>query len=104
MPELKCTVDSCLYNKRECCCKGDIKVDGEHAKRTEDTCCSSFKEQKGETYTSSTEQPSKTIKVACDATSCVYNTDCECTASSIGICGGNVCKCTDTECASFRCQ
>lgn len=102
MTELRCTVDSCLYNKRECCCRGDIKVDGDGASRTEDTCCSSFEERKGESYTSATEHPSKTIDVACDVTNCVYNEDCKCSANSIGISGGNACKCTETECASFR--
>lgn len=103
MPELKCTVDSCLYNKRECCCKGDIKVDGSDAQKTEDTCCSSFKERKGESYTSATEHPSKTIDVDCDATTCVYNKDCKCDAKSIGICGCSACHESETECASFRC-
>lgn len=104
MPLLDCSVENCVYNKRECCCRGEIEVDGRDARVTEDTCCKSFEEQRGESYTSATEHPCQTIDVACEAVDCIYNKDCKCDARHIGIAGSNACTCGETECASFVCK
>ena len=104
MPELSCSVKNCLYNKSECCCRGEIKVEGEHAKISEDTCCGSFEEQHGESYKSAVEQPCKCTDVACDVCDCVFNKRFKCNADSIGIAGHDACCCSQTECASFTCK
>ena len=39
MAQLDCSVDNCIYNKEECCCKGDIMVGGKHADKKDDTSC-----------------------------------------------------------------
>ena len=52
MAELKCGVENCCYNEECCCCKGDIMVGGQHADTSRDTCCESFSQRKGDSYTS----------------------------------------------------
>lgn len=104
MPELKCTVNNCYYNKRENCCKGTIEVGGKEAKSTDDTCCDSFVVRERDSYTNAEEQPCKMIQVECQATKCTYNDDCACQAEDIGISGRNANDCGATECASFRCE
>ena len=41
MTILDCSVTGCMYNEANCCHKGNIKVEGEDAKESEDTCCGS---------------------------------------------------------------
>ena len=50
MPELKCTVQTCLHNKNFYCDLDGIVVGGNQAKRAEETCCDSFEERKGYSY------------------------------------------------------
>ena len=42
MPELKCTVQTCLHNQNYYCDLDSIKVGGSSAKHAHDTCCDSF--------------------------------------------------------------
>ena len=46
MPELRCTVHTCLHNKQNYCALDTIKVGGDTAKNAADTCCKSFEERK----------------------------------------------------------
>ncbi|MBO1718949.1 DUF1540 domain-containing protein, partial [Bacteroides xylanisolvens] len=48
MPELKCTVQTCTHNKNFYCDLERIIVGGSSAKRSEETCCDSFEERKGD--------------------------------------------------------
>ena len=48
MPELKCTVQTCVHNQQFLCNLDKIEVGGNKAKRSEETCCDSFQERKGE--------------------------------------------------------
>ena len=50
MPELKCTVQTCTHNKNFYCDLERIIVGGSSAKRSEETCCDSFEERKGDSY------------------------------------------------------
>ena len=68
MAELKCGVENCFYNKECRCSKGDIMVGGQHADTSKDTCCESFAQKKGDSYTSALNHPSKTISIDCEAT------------------------------------
>ena len=102
MAQLDCTVDNCIYNKSECCCKGDIMVGGKHAKGTDDTCCESFSEKRGDSYTSALEHPCRTISIDCEATKCMYNADYRCQAEHVDIKGSNAGTSRDTICATFR--
>jgi hypothetical protein len=103
MAQLDCIVDSCVYNKSECCCKGDIMVGGKHAHHEDDTCCESFSEKRGEdSYTSALEHPCKTISIDCEASKCVYNSNYKCFAQHVDIKGCGASDCRETACATFK--
>lgn len=104
MTFLDCTVTGCVYNADKCCCKGDIQVEGKEAKKTEETCCGSFKERGENGSNSMTGEKSKEIDVCCQACNCKFNEAKKCSANHIGIAGGNACTCGETECASFVCD
>ena len=102
MSQLDCTVDSCLYNKTQCCCKGDIMVGGTHADTEEETCCESFCERRGDSYTSAIEHPSKTISIDCEAMNCTYNSNYKCVADHVDIIGSGANTSGETVCATFE--
>ncbi len=104
MTRLDCTVTGCMYNKEKCCCKDNIQVEGDHAKHSRDTCCSSFRERGEGGVRSSVDYPAKDTEVSCKAVECTFNEDCRCHAKHIGIAGGAACDCHETECATFRCK
>lgn len=101
MAELKCGVENCVYNKSECCCKGDIMVGGKRACCEDDTCCESFSEAGRDRFTSSLEHPSKTISIDCEAVNCTYNSNYKCVAEHVDIRGCGACDCRETACATF---
>ena len=39
MPELKCTVQTCTHNKQFYCDLDAIEVQGDSAKKSDETCC-----------------------------------------------------------------
>lgn len=102
MAQLDCTVDSCLYNKTMCCCKGDILVGGTHADTEEETCCESFYERRGDSYTSAIEHPSEIISIDCEAENCTYNSNFKCVAEHVDICGSGANRSIETLCATFE--
>lgn len=104
MPELKCTVQTCLHNKNFYCDLGAIKVGGDSAKTAEETCCDSFEERKSGTYSNVTGEAKPTSKIDCKATSCMYNEECKCHAGKISVEGSQACQCEETECATFTCK
>ena len=103
MPELKCTVQTCVHNKQYYCDLDHIQVGGEHAKRADETCCDSFEERTGDTYSNGTGQASSTSDIRCEATECRYNQSCKCHAGKISVEGGDACQCKETDCATFCC-
>ena len=46
MPELKCTVQTCMHNQDFLCRLDSIQVGGSQAKASKETCCDSFEERK----------------------------------------------------------
>lgn len=102
MAILSCGVENCTYNKECQCCKGDIMVGGKNAISRESTSCDSFREKKGDAFTSSTSHPSSTISIDCEAIKCVYNTDYRCSADHVDIKGNGAMKSMDTLCATFK--
>lgn len=102
MAELKCKVENCVYNKNDYCCKGDIMVGGRHANSSDETCCESFAQKKGDSYTSAIEHPCQTISVDCEACNCTYNSNYKCVAKHVDIHGSGACDCKETTCATFR--
>ena len=104
MTKLECSVTNCFYNDDKCCCKGDIIIEGRGAHNAGDTCCSSFRERKGDMARNAVSAPKKNIEVDCKACNCVHNKDCKCDAEKIGIAGGGACQCAETECMTFCCK
>ena len=103
MTFLDCSVTGCVYNTDRCCCRGEIRVEGDHARENRDTCCGSFRERKS-AGTNVAKRISKVVEVACGACECRFNEDKKCSAEHIGIAGGDACACEQTECASFCCR
>ncbi len=103
MAELKCTVQTCQHNKNFYCNLESIQVGGSSAKKAEETCCDSFVERKGDTYSNVTGDASATSCIDCKATECMYNNECKCHAGKISVEGSNACQCEQTECATFKC-
>ena len=58
MPQLKCTVQTCVHNKQFLCDLDEITVGGESAKNPKETCCDSFQERKEGSYTNSMKEAS----------------------------------------------
>lgn len=103
MPELKCTVQTCVHNKNFYCDLDGIQVGGSNATRAEETCCDSFRERKGDTYSNVTGEASATSRIDCKATECMYNKECKCHAGKISVEGSQACQCEQTACATFKC-
>ena len=74
MPELKCTVQTCVHNDQFLCNLEKIQVGGDSAKTAQETCCDSFQERKEGSYTNSAQQTaSECASVDCRAVECMYN-------------------------------
>ncbi|OUP85448.1 hypothetical protein B5F07_04715 [Lachnoclostridium sp. An169] len=113
MPELKCTVQTCVHNNQFLCSLDSIKVGGENARNPQETCCDSFQERKeGGGYMNSMQNSmhssmhaaSDCACVDCKATQCMYNENCECHAGKISVEGGSASDSSGTECATFKCS
>lgn len=105
MPELKCTVQTCVHNNQFLCSLDRIQVGGDSAKTARETCCDSFQERKEGSYMNRADQKeaSECAGVDCRATECMYNENCQCRAGSISVEGGNARQSSATECATFKC-
>ena len=104
MPELKCTVQTCMHNKDFYCDLNAITVGGSSAKNAEETCCDRFEERKSGTYSNVTGEATPTSKIDCKAVECQYNNECQCHAGKISVEGSQACQCEETECATFTCK
>ncbi|MBM6752633.1 DUF1540 domain-containing protein [Mediterraneibacter glycyrrhizinilyticus] len=103
MPELKCTVQTCVHNNQFLCALDQIQVGGDTAKTAQETCCDSFQERKEGSYSNVMEMASDRASVDCKATKCMYNENCQCHAGKISVEGGDAHQCSGTECATFKC-
>ena len=92
-----------MYNEANCCHKGNIKVEGEDAKESEDTCCGSFAERGDRCAKNVTGDAPKNIEVACCAANCVFNKEEKCSRCQLGFPGGNGLNWLLTECPIFCC-
>ena len=102
MTKLECSVENCMHNSDNCCCKGSILVDGYDARDAEETCCASFDENKGGVFSNLFKTPETKLDVSCDAVNCCYNEDKRCEADGISICGSGACDCEETCCRTFK--
>ena len=101
MPELRCTVQTCLHNKDFYCDLDKIMVGGEQANRPEETCCDSFEERKSGTYSNVTREATPLSDIDCKAEECQYNKNCKCHAGKISVEGSRATVNSETECATF---
>lgn len=101
MPELRCTVQTCMHNKEQYCDLDAITVGGSKAKKAADTCCDSFKERKDNSYSNSSKEASPNSEIDCMATKCKYNDQCKCQAGCICVEGRSASYADDTRCGTF---
>lgn len=105
MTKLNCTVTSCVHNCEKLCNLGSIKVEGNSADVSDATSCASFKERKSDSYSNETgKKPSHNSVIECMAHKCVYNEDCNCTATHIDVAGDGANNFSETRCATFTCK
>lgn len=104
MPLLVCSAMTCIYNKGECCSKGDIMVGGKNAETSSETCCESFVPRSENGATSSLGAPCDRIQVDCKACQCQYNEHEKCCASKIDINGASAKDSDQTACGTFNCE
>ena len=94
MPELRCTVQTCLHNKDFYCALDGSVAGGGSATTAEQTCCDSFEERRGgDTYSNVTGEASPKSDIDCKAVECRYNEDWQCHAGKISVEGSNACQC-----------
>lgn len=106
MPELSCTVQTCVHNYQYLCELDKIQVGGSSAKDAQETCCDSFEERREGSYSNKTDSMksvSDCSDVDCQAKACRYNEECKCHAGKISVEGGDACHSSGTECATFDC-
>ena len=104
MPELKCTVQTCVHNQQFLGALDKIQVGGSQATTARETSCDSFQKRNGDSYSNVTGAASDCSCIDCKATGCKYNDNCECHAGKISVEGSNACQCEGTECATFSCR
>ena len=107
MPELKCTVQTCVHNDQFLCRLDKIQVGGNNAKNPQETCCDSFQERREGSYANSAgsmSTASDRSEIDCKAVNCMYNENCACHAGKISVEGGNARQAEGTECATFQCH
>lgn len=113
MPQLKCTVQTCVHNKQMLCNLDTIQVGGGHARTASETCCDSFQERQtgpamGRTTNAAIDSiaendASPLTNIDCKAVECMYNDQCRCHAGRISVEGAQATEAQGTECATFEC-
>lgn len=106
MTILKCSATTCMFNENELCSRGEIEVMGDQARRSDETCCGSFRDHNSGSAQNSTQEHCgcQKINIDCKAQECTYNEHCKCTAAAIDIDGHGACNCQDTKCGTFACK
>lgn len=102
MPELKCSVVTCVHNNENYCALDSIEVNGSSAQKSEETCCGSFVEKRDNQYSNSAKSATATSDVVCRARDCKYNDECKCFAGKINVAGSSACHSEETECTTFK--
>lgn len=112
MPQLRCTVQTCVHNKQMLCDLDTIQVGGGQARSSKETCCDSFQERAlgpAMARTSNSvgdiaeNSASSLTDIDCKAVECMYNDNCKCHAGRISVEGSEAKEAESTECATFEC-
>lgn len=100
MTKLDCSVDTCVHNERNMCCKSEILVQGREAVTKEETCCGSY-DKRGCGCKNEIKDPNGEAKITCEARNCYYNAEGKCEAGHIGVAGSRAEDKSQTECSTF---
>ena len=104
MPQLRCSVQTCVHNKELLCDLDTIQVGGDQAKTARETSCDSFQQRTDNGYSNIAEgSVSPLTDIDCKAVECMYNEKCKCHAGRISVEGSQAEKAESTECATFEC-
>lgn len=101
MTGLDCNAKSCTHNEECKCCLTSIGVGGDHACKTDDTCCKDFYEDKCGCKNAA-ETPKNALHVSCDADTCTYWDNQLCVADHIDISGITASTSGETVCATYK--
>ena len=105
MTKLGCNVVSCSYNENKLCKRDNITVGGQKAMKPSETVCESFYPRGTNTMTNlDAKGPSEMTNIACNAVTCVYNSNKICTADQSQIAGIKAMTSGETECGTFQCK
>ena len=107
MPELKCSVKNCYYNKSSKCCRKNIDIHGQDAIIVDGTYCNDFREKRDIVTAMEgqcEERPQKVPDVKCEAVNCIFQDNAKCHAEKITIDGMGAYHQSQTKCQSFECS
>ncbi len=103
MNTLRCDVGNCATNRDGYCCREAIQVEGDSARDSVETCCSSFREEIfGLSNDVIDQSPNPRCDVLCDAGRCLYNANGVCATDVVDIRGYGAENSGDTNCQTFR--
>jgi hypothetical protein len=102
MVRLDCNAKNCIHNADNCCCRGNILVDGSQADEKSSTNCSSFFVRTEDGAKNRLETPDTYIGVDCYAENCRYNRNMVCHADHINIAGSSAFTIAETQCSTFE--
>lgn len=105
MPNIKCDVVKCVFNTHGGCSRGEIEIEGNcNASDCSCTYCDSFSDKMSEMKNSACSDgcPEKSAAVGCKVTSCIYNSNENCSAKDIHVGTSHASSCGETECETFK--
>lgn len=101
MTDLKCSVVNCVHNSDHLCEMNTIEVKGRSAEDDESTCCSTFRDDDGNSSRNSIRDIELETNIECSAEACKYNKNLKCHADQITISGAGASNSEKTECSTF---
>ena len=105
MSKLSCSAIHCASNRDNRCCRPQIKVGGDQATESAETCCTSFRPiREGVTNEADFSHVNQTVPITCEAVTCVYNRDRRCEANAVRVAGGSAHDMGATRCETFQCR
>lgn len=103
MNQLRCNATSCANNADNCCCRPDIKIEGQTAHSKCDTKCQSFiSKASGAMNNVCNQSANPNLYIACSACDCKHYDNGRCVAASVSIDGQGAASMSDTQCSSFE--
>jgi hypothetical protein len=105
MTELFCSAIHCASNRDSRCCRPQIKVGGDQATESGETCCTSFRPVRdGVVSAADFSRVNQSVPITCEAVTCAYNEQSRCRAESVQVAGSGAREMYATRCKTFRCR